>query len=342
MMILLAASAGVHARPLDADAGAQSLRQPPVRDLDADPWVLPIIASDSGQIEAFFLVESASPFTPSQPAPSVNPIDRLLPSTRSGGLGVAGRVRLDASDNVEAALKLDRIPAMALLCRDGVGLAGSLGTMADQCLLATLGTGEWDAFGSATSRRLEGSWSSARLGLDLSLGLDWIESDPSTGLGGLGNHAWTGAATPLAAFQPVAPWRLGEFSLRGIGATAIWDLGDNRWFGLGGGHARSRLSGAAALQAALPSQWDTSTLSLGVGVGEFSGTLTGRVIEVPGSDPFWNGLDLGFSWRTPWSGLLTIGARNLLSDDEPWLLDGTTVPEVEQGRVPYVRYQQDL
>lgn len=62
----------------------------------------------------------------------------------------------------------------------------------------------------------------------------------------------------------------------------------------------------------------------------------------------WTTFDLQFGWSTPWDGKLSIGARNLTNEEppqdplnmaHPFYLN--TIHNV-YGRVPYVRYEQDL
>jgi hypothetical protein len=56
--------------------------------------------------------------------------------------------------------------------------------------------------------------------------------------------------------------------------------------------------------------------------------------------------DVHFTWRTPWNANLSVGASNLLNSgaDEGGVSDATRVDPFESvyGRIPYVRYQQDL
>lgn len=56
--------------------------------------------------------------------------------------------------------------------------------------------------------------------------------------------------------------------------------------------------------------------------------------------------DVHFTWRTPWNANLSVGAANVLnagSDNEGAVDTGMTDPfEAVYGRIPYVRYQQDL
>lgn len=56
--------------------------------------------------------------------------------------------------------------------------------------------------------------------------------------------------------------------------------------------------------------------------------------------------DVHFTWRTPWNANLSVGASNLLNSgtDDHAANDGKLVDPFESvyGRIPYVRYQQDL
>jgi len=46
---------------------------------------------------------------------------------------------------------------------------------------------------------------------------------------------------------------------------------------------------------------------------------------------------LGVSWRTPWAGVLSVGAQNILSSSPSSVRDGEG-----QARTPYIQYRQDL
>ncbi len=87
-------------------------------------------------------------------------------------------------------------------------------------------------------------------------------------------------------------------------------------------------------------------MTFGVGYRGLSGNLTGRLIELPQGQGSFSGIDLGFSWRTPWQGELSFGAQNLLNqkpDTSKWPLN--ELPALDMpggGRTPYVRYKQDL
>ncbi len=87
------------------------------------------------------------------------------------------------------------------------------------------------------------------------------------------------------------------------------------------------------------------SLRLGLGSGDVSGVVTGRVIT-PGTAAgiglglqSWTTVDLGITWRLPWHGALSVGAQNLWSQGTP--PPGANLPGAA-ARVPYVQYQQDL
>lgn len=106
-----------------------------------------------------------------------------------------------------------------------------------------------------------------------------------------------------------------------------------------------------------PFQWNvaepfnTATLGLEWSRGPFSGGLMGHYQEPVsfldhGNLDSMGTFDVHFTWRTPWNANLSVGASNVLSaggeargaaDDEP-----ADRFESIYGRIPYVRYQQDL
>lgn len=94
-------------------------------------------------------------------------------------------------------------------------------------------------------------------------------------------------------------------------------------------------------------------LSLGWRKGDFSGGIQGQVREMPawwlnatGQDTF-SSFDIEFSWRAPWNASFSIGASNFLDNQpaETQADTATTSPDALEGiygRIPYVRYKQDL
>ena len=67
--------------------------------------------------------------------------------------------------------------------------------------------------------------------------------------------------------------------------------------------------------------------------------VIGRVVETPGQ-PRFEGLGLGLTWRTPWSGQLTVGAENVVTRGKNPFSPNSE--NSDEGTVPYVRYEQDL
>ena len=100
-----------------------------------------------------------------------------------------------------------------------------------------------------------------------------------------------------------------------------------------------------------PSRSDSARLNLDWSKGSFSGGLQGYYRE---QVQFLNGEDLDssttfdvhFTWRAPWNASLSLGTSNVLGGGT----EKTNKPEgglhdpfeAFYGRIPYVRYQQDL
>lgn len=312
-------------------AAGQALPWPEQR---SEAQLLPVVSD--GRVEALLLLDDG---------PVLNPLDRVLaPRPR---LGAAARVRTDRGDSIEAALMLDRAPGLALLCNESVGLATTLSALNEHCLLAEISGSQQDAlFAGATATRLEAGWSSDQLGLDLSFGLGWLDSGEIRPWASQDMLPGLVAPVPLmgAALVPGLPELTGARLIsRSIGVRGLFDLGSRRWLSIGGSHSENRLD-PGLLAGEMLRRWDSSALSVGLGQGNLYGELTGHVSDIPGSDAFWGGLDLGISWRMPWQAELTVGARNLISHgSNPWLVDQAGEPLDEaESRVPYVRYHQDL
>ena len=118
------------------------------------------------------------------------------------------------------------------------------------------------------------------------------------------------------------------------------NIGREGFVSLAGTYARARLVPMADAPAALISQWDSKSSSGGAGYGPFSANIGGRVIDAPGREGKWEGLGLGITWRTPWSGQLTVGADNVITRGKNPFAPRNAGDD--EGTVPYVRYQQDL
>lgn len=298
---------------------------------EADPQILPVWNTRSGKVEALLLL------SPEQQASE--PLDRWLSHSRvTSGIGFG--ISMQNGSRVQASLEPESSSGLALLCSQGVHVAAALGGLGQQCLLAQMGAGD-DQLLTIQRRngaKLDTRWQSASGGLDLSFGLSWLDSPLQT-------EAPPVFASPAAGFQGalprILPPVLGEISTRQAHWKGSLALGNEHWMSMGGTlgtHQLNSLIGA-------PLRWDNATVTLGVGFRGFSGHLTGRLIELPANQGSISGLDLGFSWRTPWQGELSFGAQNLLNqnpDTSKWPLSELPALEVSGGRTPYVRYKQDL
>ena len=93
---------------------------------------------------------------------------------------------------------------------------------------------------------------------------------------------------------------------------------------------------------------DQKSLRLGIDHGALSGNIVGRIVKpsdlLPGTSNRnfrWGGIDLGITWRFPWHGALSVGARNVWSSSSH-LKHAIDPSRPEQSRTPYVQYHQDL
>ena len=315
------------------------------------PRVLPVLSQDSGQIEALLLLD-ASTFGNSSGLSRTGALDRVLAITPSANGGM--RVRVAGDNKLSASLSVDAQPGLALLCRGDIGLAAALGSLGEQCLLADLGASD-PLLNAALDKRIaiSGNWQSPNNAFDLEFGLSWLESRFSSEFNPLAstllvNRAPSRAAA-LATLSPALALATPlEVITRGLSISGTRSFGDQAWMQLDGNRSRSVANGMAL---AAPFRVDTTTLGLAAGYGDFSGRISGRLIELPRAgtnseaQSTFN-VDLGVSWRTPWHARFTVGASNLLGkpDVSQWPLAALPrgADKDADTRTPYVRYHQDL
>ena len=316
---LMFAALGVGAQAIDPEVGS----------LDADTRVLPVWSNSSGRVEALLLLD------PVDTSLRGNALDRVLNAPHAG-IGFGTRLQLDGGAQLRGSLQYDADASLALLCDGRNGVAGALATVGEHCLLATLGNDDPLLRGSSQGTQLGLGWRSPSEFLDLSFGLSWLEVDGRAGMLG---DAGIGSSLSRSGFDTLGMWAQ-RFENQNLRLDSLINLGPQARMLLGGDVGRSRLTATDGTEL----QWETAELSFGLGYGAFSGQLTGRLIELPREGQHWSTLDIGVSWRTPWRGELSVGARNVLGsgDASRWPL--TELPAVEDpsARVPYVRYQQDL
>ena len=220
-----------------------------------------------------------------------------------------GNSALDTTFGLEAGHSL------GLLCDRKNGLGGALGNLSNNCMLASLGDGLDDNGSHRASANASISHSGGKLGLSLGSGHDTLP-------------AWLTPGAPGERANISDLTVFGEKSLSRRGFVSI-----------AGTVARAHLISPTEAPA-LADRWSSKSLTVGGGFGAFGASIIGHVITTPGQ-PKWEGLGLGLTWRTPWSGQLTVGADNVITRGKnPFstTADGAD----EEGTVPYVRYEQDL
>lgn len=238
----------------------------------------------------------------------------LEPATTGAGAGARWRF---GSTTLEATYGLQTGSSLALLCDRQNGLSSTMGQLASNCVLVASMEGDKPGTGSrhaSTSASL--SRNGNKVGVSVGNGRDtlpvWLAPNQ---LGG-------------------ARYEQNDFSL-----FAEKSISREGFVSVGGTVARARLVPAADVPK-LADQWNTRSVSIGGGIGSFGANVVGRVVNVPGESNVWKGLGLGLTWRTPWSGQLSVGADNVVTRGKnPFSVNGQ---KDDEGTVPYVRYQQDL
>ncbi|MGQ0801371.1 MAG: hypothetical protein ACT4NL_14835 [Pseudomarimonas sp.] len=313
--------------------------------------VLPVLSQDSGQIEALLLLD-ASASSNTNSAVRTGALDRVLAITPSTNGGL--RIKVAGDNKLSASLSLDAQPGLALLCRGDIGLAAALGSLGEQCLLADLGSRD-PLLNSALDKRIaiNGSWKSANSAFDLEFGLSWLDSRFAADFNPLASSLLINHPPSLtASLAELGPSLALSTSLdvitRGLSITGTRAFGDQAWLQLDGSRSRSVANGLALTA---PFRVDTTSLGLAAGYGDFSGRISGRLIELPRAGGNIEAqstfdVDLGVSWRTPWQARLTVGASNLLGkpDVSQWPMSALPrgADKEADTRTPYVRYHQDL
>ena len=236
----------------------------------------------------------------------------LEPATTGTGAGARWRF---GSTTLEATYGVQAGDSLALVCDRQSGISSAIGQLADNCVMATV---NGDNSGNISRHSSAGA-------------------SISRGGGKLGVAIGNGRDTLPAWLSPNL--RSGKVESSDFSLLAEKNIGREAYVSVGGTVARARLVPAADVPQ-YADQWNTRSLSVGGGFGSFGANIVGRVVNVPGESTVWKGLGLGLTWRTPWSGQLSVGADNVVTRGKnPFSTTGT---QDDEGTVPYVRYQQDL
>lgn len=317
------------AATLLAIAASSALAQAPaplvVPANDSNTTALPIIRNN--QVEGFLLIESGSG------SPARSSLDRILGRTASPGVGAGINIPLDNGRRIGTSLTLESNPTVGLLC-NGNSVSRSFGSLAQHCMVANLSPNPapplaYSRPGVRAEARLEGN----RSALTASLGLNRF--DIETPLAMPGTTPGTVPSDRLLSLGGA------EFEQENIGLLGEIKVGESGWVSIGGNLARARIVPASQLPGGVRPEWNTGTLSLGGGVGNFGGEIIGRVIEIPGSSNSYSNVGLGVTWRAPWRARLSVGAENLATRGKNPFATAEKDDE-ESSRVPYIRYEQDL
>ena len=239
-------------------------------------------------------------------------VEAVLLLEPTGEASAGARWRL-GSNTLGAAFGLEAGDSLGLVCNRQNGIASNIGNLISNCALAELSNDH-----DGGSQRISAGATLSRPG------------------GKLGLSAGTGRDNLPAWLSSNAGAKVEENDLAVFGQK---NVGREGYVRIGGAVARARLVPIADVPA-MADRWNSKSLSVGGGYGAFSANIVGRVVDVPGQPGKWEGLGLGLTWRTPWSGQLTVGAENVVTRGKnPFSPNNSNNDE---GTVPYVRYEQDL
>lgn len=237
----------------------------------------------------------------------------LLEPTSAPAAGARWRV---GQTSLDAAFGLNAGDTLGLVCDRKTDLINAIGNLASHCMLAAL-----DPNGDSRGAR------TGTLGASLSR---------AGGRIGFNVGAGRGDALPAWLSPNARTSRAEQNNLTVYGQK---HLGSEATVSIAGTWARARLIPVGQAPA-LADQWSSKSLTLGANIGAFSASIVGRVVETPSQPGQWEGLGVGLTWRTPWSGQLSVGAENVVTRGRnPFAPRGDGEDE---GTVPYVRYEQDL
>ena len=264
---------------------------------------------------------------------------------KSPQIGGAGEWRLiDVTNLVSGGLLMrlgDNANAQVSLSRSAVQTG---------CAPAAVACPSSNVFARGGDVRFGSTWlASDNVELGLSYDLAWLRHDTTVGAyNAVPVHDFAGLGSPLAPLG-LSGYSLLDSQNTQINALGRFRLDDDQSVNIGASFGRIQLAvpGATTPLTSL----NQAAVTFGVQYGSFGGDVTGHVLSP--ADPLgtnaansrWTGVDLGISWRTPWSGMFRFGTQNLWSSGNlPYLNNGPVSREIEssQARVPYVQYHQDL
>lgn len=234
---------------------------------------------------------------------------QLEPADRAGARWKSGANTFDAT------LGLDSGDGLGLVCDRKSGLAGAIGNLANHCLLAALDDDDRNDNNRQFSAGASLSRPGGRVGVSVGNGRDTLP----------------GWMSPNGR-----PGRVDQNTLTVYGQK---NIGREAMVSIGGTWARAKLIPAGEMPN-LADHWNSKSITIGAAYGNFGANIIGRVVDTPGQPGQWEGLGVGLTWRTPWSGQLTVGAENVVTRGKNPFAPNNG--DKDEGTVPYVRYEQDL
>jgi hypothetical protein len=226
------------------------------------------------------------------------------------------RWRFGGKNELDAAFGLEAGDSLALLCSGKSGLGGALSSLVNNCQLGSISDdGDDDSHHASATAALSRPGGSVGL---------------TAGKGKAKLPAWL---TPNTA-------RASNININDLTVFAQKNIGREGTVSIAGTMAKAQLIPSGDIPAGLADNWDSKTLSIGGAYGAFGASIIGQVVSTPGQEQ-WEGLGIGLTWRTPWSGQLTIGADNLVTRGKNPFSPSSDAKQ-DEGAIPYVRYEQDL
>ncbi|MDR3389530.1 MAG: hypothetical protein P4L92_20995 [Rudaea sp.] len=307
--------------------------------LGGNAGMLPLWGTPDGHVLALVAFGSSNGAAPTLPqSPQIgSAVDLQLVDVTSF---FTGGVSLRVNDNARAYAKFGQgivlTPLYATAPSPGCSATAAFG-ISGLCVNES-------AVGHIGSVSMGTDFNAGALDLDLNYGLSWLRlgdqpanQRPAWDLfANLGNEALPTLVIPGIEFTNVQN--------SSLGAQGRWRLNDAQSLDLGAAISRIQFETPGA--PLLPSL-NQAALSLGLHRGDFSGVVVGRILGAADSingNQRWSSLDLGISWRSPWRGVFSVGAQNIWSSGNlPALTDPSAhEADINQARVPYVQYHQDL
>jgi len=244
-----------------------------------------------------------------------NEIGGYLLLEPADGQQAGARWRFGGKNELDAAFGLEAGDSLALLCSRKGGMGSGPSSLVNNCMLGSINDGDDDSHHASATAAF---------------------SRPG---GRVGVTAGSGRANLPTWLTPNAH-QGNDVSINDLTVFAQKNIGSEGMVSIAGTVARAQLVPSGEIPSGLSDNWDSKTLSIGGAYGDFGASIIGQVVSTPGQQQ-WEGLGIGLTWRTPWSGQLTVGADNLVTRGKnPFSpsVDG----KQDEGAIPYVRYEQDL